>query len=160
MDDCLIEAELTPKRKVLRDWTEWSFFCEPGIAAARKGFSCELDPNDPDPLGTAGAMRFPVAHEHTLDALAETFRDNVLTDLVTRIRAGSYGRSKPTSDGTDHDPLAIRKRLIIPTNATKDMFANKPPGLGIGRYYSESIDDGTNEEVVTPPRLVYSFEET
>lgn len=55
----------------------------------------------------------------------------------------------------------VVKRLIVNTGATKSMFANKPRGNGIGRYYSESIDDGSSigGEVI-PLRLVYSFEET
>lgn len=140
MDDCLIEAELTPKRKVLREWVEWSFICEPGMAVARRN-------SFP-----------PVAHEHTFDELLDDYHHGVITDMMDRLRSGKIEQEEPEP----YDPPSIRKRLIVATGATKDMFANKPRGLGIGRYYSESIDDGSsiNEEAFTPPRLVYSFEET
>lgn len=162
------KSTINDYRKRLESWTEWSSVHEPGIAISRKKWD-EMEPGV--------KSREPVPHTHTVDDLiigfdpgvkqsALSIRDKFIL-LCPQEEASEHlfptitvlpdlkSMYAPDLDWYNKLQKSIIEAMGVPAKFLEDpkrinfLLGKKP---GIGRYYSESIDDGKAP--------YYSFEET
>ena len=113
----------------------WDFVMEPGIAVTRK-LSVELDPNDPDPLGTCLLLK---------KASDDAIRKRTIEELILPDLQAMYA---PDLDWHK----ALQKQIAEAMGLPARFLEPVKKIAGMGRYYSESIG--------TPWPGYYSFEET
>jgi hypothetical protein len=114
---------------------DWDFVMEPGIAVTRK-LSVELDPNDPDPLGTCLLLK---------KASDDAIRKRTIEELILPDLQAMYA---PDLDWHK----ALQKQIAEAMGLPAHFLEPVKKIAGMGRYYSESIG--------TPWPGYYSFEET